>query len=231
MLFRKIKTFIKIILQPKQIIKRLFPGRQDKIRAEWRKYNKNKGDRKTDYNLNSSSVVVEIGSYDGLWAKKIIEKFGCKVIIFEPVIEYCKSIEKNLLHHLNKFQVYPFGLSNKETEMTFFLQEQGTSSIKRNPDAKEITVQLEDIVQVFNKMKISKIDLVKINIEGGEYDLLEHIINFKLVEKFENILVQFHKIDGIEDRLKNIRNNLKNTHKLSWQYEWVFESYKKKLYD
>ena len=74
MFLRKIKTFIKIIFQPKQIIKRLFPGRQDKIRTEWRKYNRKYLDRRIDYNLNQSSVVVEIGSYDGLWAKKIIKK-------------------------------------------------------------------------------------------------------------------------------------------------------------
>ena len=228
MFLKKIKNFSKLIFQPKALRKRLFPTRQEKIRAEWRKYNKKNVDRRIDYNLNSSSVVVEIGSYDGLWAKKIIEKFGCKVIIFEPVIEYCKVIEKNLLNHTNKFQVYPFGLGNKDTEMTFFLQDQGTSFIKRNSDAKEITVQLKDIVKFFNKMKISIIDLVKINIEGGEYDLLEHIINFKLVEKFENILVQFHRRDGIEDRLKNIRKNLQNTHQLSWQYEYVFESWKLK---
>jgi hypothetical protein len=48
------------------------------------------------------------------------------------------------------------------------------------------------------------------NIEGGEYDLLEYMIKNQLTEKFENIQVQFHEnvFEGWEEKYNFIINNL-----------------------
>ena len=38
------------------------------------------------------------------------------------------------------------------------------------------------------------VDLIKINIEGGEYELLEAILDNNLAKAFDNLQIQFHGI-------------------------------------
>jgi hypothetical protein len=72
------------------------------------------------------------------------------------------------------------------------------------------------------------IDLLKINIEGGEYELLEHIIEKTLQNKIRNIQVQFHTwIENCEDRRKNIQDILRKTHKLTYNYDFVWENWER----
>ena len=78
-------------------------------------------------------------------------------------------------------------------------------------------------------MKINtSIDLMKINIEGAEYDLLEHLIENKFVENIKDIQVQFHDfVPNAEARMKNIQAGLSKTHYLTYQYPFVWENWRK----
>ena len=80
-----------------------------------------------------------------------------------------------------------------------------------------------------HKNNIKKIDLLKLNIEGSEYDVLEKLLNDGKIDIIENIQVQFHTfIDNCVDRRNNIREKLKNTHIETYCYEFVWENWKKK---
>ena len=78
--------------------------------------------------------------------------------------------------------------------------------------------EIEDIETItFDKIEIEKIDLLKINIEGAEYDLLEDMIKKNLVSKCNNIQVQFHTfISGYKERYELIKYGLSQTHELTW---------------
>ena len=76
---------------------------------------------------------------------------------------------------------------------------------------------------------IEKIDLMKINIEGGEYDLLEHLIDFGYVKYIKNIQVQFHDLlPNAEQRMLMIQRELEKTHNLTYQYLFVWENWRLK---
>ena len=68
---------------------------------------------------------------------------------------------------------------------------------------------------------------MKINIEGGEYELLEHLIEEKLMADIANIQVQFHDfIPGAQARMEAIQQELKKTHSLTYQYLFVWENWR-----
>ena len=76
---------------------------------------------------------------------------------------------------------------------------------------------------------IERIDLMKINIEGGEYDLLEHLIKTGWIDKIINIQVQFHDfVENAEARMLAIQNDLAKTHELTYQYKFVWENWRLK---
>ena len=67
------------------------------------------------------------------------------------------------------------------------------------------------------------------NIEGGEYDILEYLLDKKQINRFENIQVQFHDIPEIngKQRMKKIWKRLEKTHTLEWAYRpFIHESWK-----
>jgi cellulose biosynthesis protein BcsQ len=73
---------------------------------------------------------------------------------------------------------------------------------------------------------IKRIDLMKINIEGCEYNLLECLIGIGFIKNIKNIQVQFHDfVEDAEKRMMEIQKNLQKTHYLTYQYPFVWENW------
>lgn len=53
-------------------------------------------------------------------------------------------------------------------------------------------IEIIDAKEWIREHRIARIDLIKINIEGGEYELLDRLIETDLIKQIENIQVQFH---------------------------------------
>jgi len=72
------------------------------------------------------------------------------------------------------------------------------------------------------------VDLLKINIEGGEYELLESIVEDEyLISRIKNIQVQYHTfVKNHVERRSFINSNLEKTHTRTWNYDWVWENWK-----
>ncbi len=189
---------------------------------------KDSGDKthRLNYDLNEKSIVFDLGGFEGQWASDIFSKYCCTIYVFEPYMEYFEKIGKRFLKN-SKIKVYPFGLSNVTKSIGLSISGDSSSTFKQGEASAEI--KLVRAIDFMNENNIEKIDLVKINIEGGEYDLLEHLIDHPVVSKIENIQVQFHDfVPDAEKRMKNIQNNLKKTHVLTYQYEFVWENWKLK---
>lgn len=175
------------------------------------------------YDLNKDSLVFDIGGYLGDWAKEIYNKYKCYIHVFEPVDIFFKEIEKKF-KDTNKINIFNYGLHNDTCIKKMNINKDSSSFyIKGSTDGR-----LEDIKKYIEKNNIKKIDLMKINIEGGEYDLLEYIIKENIQEKVDNFQIQFHAfIDNCKERRNNIIENLKKTHKCTYNYEFLWENWEK----
>jgi hypothetical protein len=76
---------------------------------------------------------------------------------------------------------------------------------------------------------ISQIDLLKVNCEGGEYELLEAIIESNWLQYIDNIIIQFHLIPEIpvETRQK-IVDKIGETHNIMFSFPFIWEGWKTK---
>jgi hypothetical protein len=105
-----------------------------------------------------------------------------------------------------------------------FSNADATSSFKKSGNASEI--EIKKASSFIRNNKVSRIDLMKINIEGGEYELLEELIKEGLVKSIENIQVQFHDfVPEAYSRMRRIQEALSQTHQLTFQYEFVWENW------
>ncbi len=92
------------------------------------------------------------------------------------------------------------------------------------------SVRMKDIREFIEENKIKNIDLFKINIEGGEYRLLDRMIECDLLSIVKHFQIQFHKVDNESgQKMKRIQHILKNTHIPEWSCRpYVWESWIRK---
>jgi len=153
-----------------------------------------------EYNLNPEDTVLDLGSYRMEFANKIKEMYGCKVECFEA---------------LDNMAAWTHNGTIKMGGQYYY-----SSMYEENADKEYKCVDIKPYLQ-------KEIALMKINIEGAEYELLKHIIENGLHKNVKNIQVQFHLVDGIdtEKLYKEISDELTKTHKLTWRYPFVWENW------
>jgi FkbM family methyltransferase len=177
-----------------------------------------------DFDLNSESIVFDLGGYKGQWASDIYSRYNCYISVFEPVKGFCEKITDRFKFN-NKIKTYALALSKENRNDTIAMSDDGSSLFKENSQVE--LINFEDVSDFFNKNKVNKIDLMKINIEGGEYDLLDRLIETNLINKISFLHIQFHDfVPDADDRMEKIKNNLSHTHSLELEYKYVWENWK-----
>ena len=190
-----------------------------------RKWFADNGDttRRLKYDLSAQSLVLDLGGYEGQWSSEIFSMYCCTIHIFEPAPEFSENIRQRFLRNPHIF-VHQYGLASNDINTSISLN--GASSSQHKIGKQMVSIQLKKASKFFAENKISSVDLMKINIEGGEYDLLEYLISTSLVKDIKNLQIQFH--DFFPDsraRMMTIQEALGRTHKLTYQYEFVWENW------
>ncbi|WP_452596486.1 FkbM family methyltransferase [Pontimicrobium sp. MEBiC01747] len=226
-MIKRIKQFVKRILFKKEI-ERLKKERQIQYErcVPWFKA---KGDEtlRLNYPLNKDSVVFDLGGYKGEFAASIYNKYQSVIHVFEPVPSFYNIIEKAFADN-DKVTAYKYGLAGKDGDMQISSTDD-SSSVYITKGASQI-IALKSIVNFIKTNDIDCVDLIKINIEGGEYEVLEALLDNNMISIFKNIQVQFHDfiIENARERMEAIQKRLTATHELTYQYDFVWENWKLK---
>lgn len=109
----------------------------------------------------------------------LIERFGCEVFAFDPTpraIQYVKSkAGQNLKYHFDEI-----GLWDKEDTLKFYVPKDPThvshSAVNLQKTDEYIELRVKRLSDIMEQNKHKKIDLLKIDIEGAEYKVIDSII-------------------------------------------------------
>lgn len=178
-----------------------------------------------DYNLNENSIVIDLGAHNGIFTENIFKKFNCFVYSFEPILKHYElCLDKFKI--IDKIKLYQSGLSSENKVVDFHVAGE-SSSIYIGTVLGEFGINLKKIDEFLLDEKIEIVDLIKMNIEGSEYELLEYMLNNNLITKFKNLQIQFHDnvFDGWEQKYNYIKETLKKTHHLTYEFEFKFENW------
>lgn len=199
---------------------------------ELKRWSSDKGDEtlRLKYpNLNKKSIVFDLGGYKGDFAEKINKKYGCKVYLFEPHPEFYKICADRFQSN-EKVITLNYGLSDKDGVYKLSDSKDGSSFLNpKHQNKKGLECKVKEIFKVLDELNISNIDLMKINIEGGEYPLLLHMATKKKLAFVNEYQVQFHNfINEALSMRDKITKELSVTHEKTWCYTFVWENWKKK---
>lgn len=176
-----------------------------------------------DYPLNQNAVVFDVGGFEGQWASDIFARYLCSVHVFEPV----PSFAEHILHRFarnDRIKVHCTALGSSEGSTTLAVD--GDASSSESGSTNRIVVRLTTPESVLASERLSDVDLVKINIEGAEYDLMDHLIETGLVRRFARLQIQFHDfVPDAEQRMESIQARLEKTHRLTYQFPFIWEGW------
>jgi FkbM family methyltransferase len=148
-----------------------------------------------DY-LDEHSVIYSFGvGEDVSFDLKLIEHYQLQVQGFDPSPRSIKWVaEQNLS---DKFHFYPFGLAGRDGEITFSEpEESGAHSLKIGGPAgggvgsKTHVLPVHRLETVLGKLCHERIDILKMDIEGAEYEVIDDIINAPV--PIAQVLIEFH---------------------------------------
>jgi FkbM family methyltransferase len=208
----------------RQLRRRFFPSEQQLMARKWRA---DGGDNamRFNYDLDESSVVLDLGGYEGQWASDLFARYRCSIYIFEPVKSFAARIRERFSRN-DRLQVFTCGLGATTRSDEIYLAADGSSKFVSagNREVMEIVDAKDWIGMHFGENP--RIDLVKLNIEGGEYELLERLIETGLIANIRDIQVQFHDIaPDSPARMQRIQAALMKTHEPTYQYRFVWENW------
>ena len=131
--------------------------------------------------LNNGDVALDIGANIGLQTLRMAKCVGNDGLVysFEPLTYLQEKFTKNIkLNKADNVTLFPFALSNIEDEMDFTINRnnwnQGTFSIGTNGEGAEKQRVVIKIADEINEIKtLKRLDLIKIDVEGFEYPVLQ----------------------------------------------------------
>ncbi len=180
-----------------------------------------------DYELKDEDVVMDLGGYLGDYTASLPNPH-CSVYLFEPVKEFCEKCRVRFRDRPN-IQCFEFGLDASTHEAEISMEEDGSSQYHSAGENEK--AQFVDIEAFLSEHQIEEVRLIKMNIEGGEYDILEKLIGDGRIRQFDHIQIQFHDIPQINarSRMRAIWKGLERTHRLEWAYRpFIHESWVRK---
>lgn len=191
------------------------------------KWVRDEGDDKLllDYDLDDQSIFFELGGYNGTYSKKIIEIFNPQTYIFEPSRKYYDLLTEQF--NFPNVKIYNFGLADTN-KIAYLKYDNDASYITNYQSEYTEKIELRKLSEFIHNEKIRSINLININIEGFEYEVLEDIIDSKIISIVDNIQIQYHRnVKSYRKKRRQIYNKLLRTHQRLWNYNYIWESWSK----
>lgn len=178
--------------------------------------------------LKSNMVFIDVGANRGeftIFAAKRLE--NGKIISFEPVTKMFKELKRNV--DLNNFknikiikkgagdkkqQISIYGTSNKFFDNTI---NEGLFTVYKSADCNKFLEKIDVVVMDEILSKENRIDIIKIDIEGGELPALMGAEN--IIKKFKPIII----LEICDKNLKAAGYNSKNLLNFLKKYNYKFE--------
>ena len=196
--------------------------------------------------ISNNSIILDIGANVGDVTDELIKTYDPKIYCYEPNIS-CYKYMLNRFKENPKIKIFNFAVSNFTGKTFLYFHKKAKnisefnqrSSLKKEKDGLDINKKIEvnciDIKNILDQH--NKIDLIKIDIEGSEYEIMPEIIKNK--EKIKMVLCETHgnpngkKIPNINGSKLVVKNEIwiKDYQRLisklkemnlyeNWFYEW-----------
>lgn len=165
--------------------------------------------------LPSGATVVDIGGYIGdfsLYAIKYL-KAG-RVIVYEPTAENFALLKQNVMINGYEDRIIAVNKAvSSSHEIALNVQKRESDEMHVSAymyqGSERRTIPSVTLEELLVTHKIAAVDLLKVDCEGGEYDIFPSVPD-SVLGRIRNIAFEYHRIDGYEPILQNMLQRLRS---------------------
>lgn len=168
--------------------------------------------RVKEFQPTSFMNIVDIGAHIGTFSILSASKFkDAKIFAFEPFPETYELLKRNINEN-NIHQIKPFenAIASTNDTLKLYLSDENWEHSIANVDSKEfIEVKGKKIDTLIKEVEIDKIDLVKFNCEGAEFEILNSISHnsYKIIRL---MVILYHEDMAKGQKVENLFSLLEN---------------------
>ena len=138
--------------------------------------------------LTKDSVVVDAGAHRGEFSAEIIRRFGCQCHLIEANPELAKNLTV-----AGAASITAAALGACDGRGTLHVSEnlEAAGLFETGPVATSVEVETISLATLMRRLGITKIDILKLDIEGAEFDLIASTPD-QILQRINQITVEFH---------------------------------------
>lgn len=144
--------------------------------------------------LKQAKTIIDVGAHIGFFAiyARALNP-AAKIFCLEPEPENFVLLEKNLQQNKIKAKIFQTALSADEKDETdLYISENSHNHTTVQSNLKSIKVKAVTVSNFFAKNKIIGADVVKLDIEGGEFPILSSW-DENVYKKIKSIVMEYHE--------------------------------------
>lgn len=151
------------------------------------------------FEIKDSDIVIDVGAHIGSFTiyAAINTKEG-QIFSFEPVKENYFLLKKNIeLNGIKNVYIHNLSITDKTGKDYIHISDNNTgicSHILKGSKTKKEIVNTTTLTSIIKNYKLKKIDFLKIDAEGSEYDILRSLPG-SIIKKILKIVIEYHYVN------------------------------------
>lgn len=126
--------------------------------------------------LNSKDTIVDVGANIGYFTLRLLEKmdFSGKAHLFEPIPNLANLCKETFKDKPWNVQIHPYALGDKNGNAVIYVAQDGNigwNTLEAEKTSRDMK-PLEISIKRFDSLGITDLQLIKIDVEGSEYKVL-----------------------------------------------------------
>jgi FkbM family methyltransferase len=167
------------------------------------------------FELPKNPVVIDVGGYIGdftLYAAKYLK--ARKVIVYEPTKENFEILSRNVENNSFEGEVVAVNKAvGIDSEIRLNVEISDNEEVHVSSywyqEAEQRVIPCVTLAELMETHVIQSVDLLKVDCEGGEYDIFP-ALDDETLGRIKNIVFEYHRVDGFEKRLHCVLDRLKS---------------------
>ena len=143
--------------------------------------------------VNKDSIVYSAGIGEDIsFDRALIERFGVTVHGFDPTPRSIKWVKSQTVP--KEFVLHEYGFAKDDGTLVFHMPENpehvSLSTVERPNATERVELPVRNLAGIMKELGHSHIDLLKMDIEGSEYEVIEDLLARGIQVK--QLLVEYH---------------------------------------
>lgn len=172
-------------------------------------------------NLKEDGLLLDFGGYMGDFSAKLLKmnsKLRCKV--YELVNQFANFCQYRFKDNGN-VEVIVSGVSSDGRDLKMYVDGPRTKNDSSTYLESFKSVSINSVLDV-----LEEVELMKMNIEGMEYECLRALESGENLKKVKYLLVQFHNFNSTSDKdYRSVIKIVEKNHTSVFKYRWLWELY------